>query len=118
MFEESIQKFINDNPGFWGGVIIGIDGIPVEQRTVSEKINLETAATEYITLLKQANQINEQERIGMVNEIIFVNLSVLIIIHHITAEYYFLGAFSPDSTLGEIRYKITKFTDELAKEFS
>ncbi len=96
MFEERLQKFIQENPGFWGGVIIGIDGIPVEQKTISEKINLEITATEYITLLKQGNQINKQENIGPLEEVIFSNSNLVVIIKYITSEYYFLAAFAPD----------------------
>jgi predicted regulator of Ras-like GTPase activity (Roadblock/LC7/MglB family) len=118
MFKNSFDKFVTETPGFWGGVIIGIDGIPVEQKYLSDRINLENTATEYITLLKKSNQINEQENLGQVKEAIFINQNIVILLHHINAEYYFLSAFDPKANLGMIRFNVIQLINDILREFS
>ena len=118
MFESNLEKFAKEVEGFWGGVVIGLDGIPVTQKSISDRINLENTSTEYITLLKKSNQINEQERLGKVEEVIFNNRNIIISLHHISGDYYFLGAFDPKSNMGMIRYKVSKFLKDLANEFA
>ena len=117
MFKQKLDSFVSSIQGFWGGVIIGIDGIPVEQRLVSDKINLENMATEYITLLKQSNQINIQENLGLLDEVIFSNSNIIVIMRKINSEYYFLAAFDSSMNLGMIRYKLAEFTENLSEDF-
>ncbi len=117
MFEQKLELFRQGTEGFLGGVIIGIDGIPVEKSLASEVINLDSVATEYITLLKQGNQINIQENLGTLAEAIFYGERAIIIVREINSEYYFLAAFEPKTNLGMIRFKLSELANQLSAEF-
>ncbi len=95
-------------PGSRGIMIVGIDGIPVEQWVAGPDVNLDLVATEFTNLLKGSRRNSRDTGLGDLQQIIILAENGILIIGDITPDYFLLFLLDPAGNLGKARFELRK----------
>ncbi len=109
MFKEVLHKAMTNTAGCLAVLVMGIDGIIVEkvwQNAESEKVDFEVAAAEYTVILKNANRINSDLKIGELREMTFSTTNAAFIMRFVGQDYFLAMALSPEGNFGRGRYEL------------
>lgn len=90
-------------------LVMGIDGIVVEkvwQNAESGQVDFEIAVAEYTVILKNANRINGDLKIGQLREMTFSTQSAVFILRFVGQDYFLAMALSPEGNFGRGRYEL------------
>lgn len=119
MFKKTLEEIVERTEGSLGALIMGIDGIAVEQVLPPEgqEANLDIAAAELTSLVRSTQGIGRNTGLGDLNEFVVSLAGAIVIIRLLSSEYFLLLALKPGSNLGRGRYELRKAELVLAKEF-
>ena len=109
MFKEVLHRAMLNTEGCFAVLIMGTDGIAVErvgQRAESEEASFEIAAAEYTSLLKSANRINGDLKIGRLREMTVSTEKAIFIMRFVGQDYFLAMALSPEGNFGRARYEL------------
>jgi predicted regulator of Ras-like GTPase activity (Roadblock/LC7/MglB family) len=109
MFKEVLHKAMINTAGCFAVLIMGIDGIVVEkvwQNAESGQVDFEIAAAEYTAILKNANRINGDLKIGQLREMTFSTQTAIFILRFVGQDYFLAMALSPEGNFGRGRYEL------------
>lgn len=120
MFREALENIIERTEGAMGALIMGTDGISVERVLLPEgnDANLDVAAAEVTTLVRNAQRAGRDTGLGGVREMVVAFESMSVVARLFTGEYFVLLALSPDGNLGRGRFELRKAELALAREFA
>ena len=120
MFKEALESIIANTDGAVGALIMGTDGIAVEKvmRPEANEANLDVAATEFTSLVRNAQRTGKDTGLGGVRELAVVLDSATIIMRLFSREYFVVLALKPDGNIGRGRYELRIAELRLAREFS
>lgn len=120
MFKEVLHRAMTDTEGCFAVLIMGIDGIAVEQvwraAAEPEQENFDIAFAEYTSLLKNANRINSDLQIGKLREMTISTPNAVFILRFVGEDYFLAMALSPDGNFGRGRYELLRAELLLEKE--
>jgi predicted regulator of Ras-like GTPase activity (Roadblock/LC7/MglB family) len=118
VFSEVLQDVAKKVDGWVGLVIMGMDGIPIEQLRLDETANFETLAAECTALLKNTRQASEEVGAGSLREITITTELLVILAVAITEDYVLLGVMRRGANHGRARFVMRRATLRLEKEFA
>ncbi len=105
--------------GCFAVLIMGTDGIAVEkvwQNAEFEQENFDIAVAEYTSLLKNANRINGELKIGNVREMTISTENAIFIMRFVGHDYFLAMALAPAGNFGRGRYELLRAELLLEKE--
>ena len=119
MFKKALEEIIETTEGSIGAMIMGIDGIAVEQVLShdGQDANLDVAAAEFTSLVRSAQHIAKDIGMGSVRELIVALENAHIIVRLISNEYFLILAMRPDSNIGRGRFRLRKAELLVGQEF-
>lgn len=118
MFREVLQNALSKTEGCLGAVIMGMDGIPVEEiwKTEGKNLNLDVAVAEFSSSIKNLARANSEIGLGKLGEMT-ISTENGIFIFRIVGEHYFLTlVLAPEGNFGRGRYELRKAELLLEKE--
>ncbi len=118
VFSEVLQDVVKKVEGWVGLVVMGMDGIPIEQLRLDETANFETLAAECTALLKNTRQASEEVGAGSLREITIITELLVILAVAITEDYILLGVMRRGANYGRARFVMRRATLRLEKEFA
>ena len=120
MFKEKLERIIERTPGGIGALIMGTDGIAVEQvlPPAAQDVDLDAASAEFTSLVRSAQQIARNTNFGELRELAVSLEKAYIIMRLISNEYFLVLALTAESNLGRGRYRLRTAELELASEFA
>jgi predicted regulator of Ras-like GTPase activity (Roadblock/LC7/MglB family) len=118
MFAEILDSIMNKVEGALGAIIMGMDGISIEKRSVDVVTGLEMLSAEFTSLLRSASSATPELEAGPVEELIVATGNRIILVQMITKEYFILAMLSRDGNLGRARFELKKAKYALAKELA
>ncbi|MDX6693724.1 MAG: hypothetical protein QOF02_1327 [Blastocatellia bacterium] len=120
MFKEALEAIIDHTDGAVGALIMGTDGIAVEKVMSAEanEDNLDVAATEFTSLVRNAQRTGNDTGLGGVRELVVTLDSATVIMRLFSREYFVVLAIKPEGNFGRGRYELRKAELLLAREFS
>ena len=120
MFKEALEAIIESTEGAVGALIMGTDGIAVEKimRPEASEANLDVAATEFTSLVRNAQRTGKDTGLGSVRELVVSLDSATVVMRLFSREYFVVLAIKPEGNLGRGRYELRKAELQLAREFS
>lgn len=120
MFKEALEAIIESTDGAIGALIMGTDGIAVENvmRPEARDVNLDVAATEFTTLVRNAQRTGNDTGLGGLRELVVTLDSTIVIMRLFSREYFVVLALKPEGNFGRGRYELRKAELQLAREFS
>jgi len=116
MFKEKLEKIVSEVPGSVGAVLMGYDGIAIEQFYVdSSDIDLQLVALEYSNIVKEIRHTSEVLGTGALQEVTITTGHFYVIIHALTQEYFVALTIQRNGNLGKGRYLLLRESSELAQ---
>lgn len=120
MFKEALETIIERTDGSIGALIMGTDGIAVEKvlSTEANDSNLDVAAAEFTTLVRNAQRSGTDIGLGSLRELVVQLESATVIMRVFTRDYFIVLALKPDGNYGRGRFELRKAELQLAREFA
>lgn len=105
MFTETLKKVVDNVDGGIAAVIMGLDGIPVDQYVrVEDKIDITTIAMEFSFILGQVRKAAEALAVGETEELSIKAPKLTLVVRMLSAQYFVAVALSPEGNFGKCRY--------------
>lgn len=121
-FAETLQRIVEESGGGIAAVLIGRDGIPIEQVQSQDSASgdlledVGVAGVEFGRIVEEARKAADSLDGGLPRECIFVLQRLSILVHTIDAETFVVLALAPDGNLGKARYLLRRYALAIREE--
>lgn len=116
-FTEILKESVNRVDGAVSAMIIGIDGMPVEEYAVQKMLNLEDLSAESSQMMKDIAAAADNLGLGEAKEFSIVSDLCGIIMRRINNDYYLALIIRPDGNYGKGRFVLRSMIPRLISEF-
>ena len=116
-FSDILKEVVNGTEGALGALVVGLDGIPVDEYSVGGEIDLQSMTVEYSALLKEIEKGSQAAQLGTTKEVTVVADKALIMLRRLTEEYFLVLVIRPDGNFGKGRFLLRMSVPKLLKEF-
>jgi predicted regulator of Ras-like GTPase activity (Roadblock/LC7/MglB family) len=116
-FSEVLKEVVDSTEGALGAVIVGLDGIPVEEYAVGDGIDLQAMTVEYSALLKEIERGSQAAQLGTTREVTVTADKAMIMLRRLNEEYFFVLISRPDGNFGKGRFLLRMSVPKLLQEF-
>ena len=116
-FSVILKETVDRVDGAVSAMIIGADGMPVEEYASERLINLEDLSAETSAIIKDIANAAETLGLGEAKEFSIISEKCGIIMRKINAEYYFALIIKPDGNYGKGRFVLKSTIPKIEKEF-
>ena len=118
IFDEVVQKAVEETKGAIAAVIMASDGISLSQYVKPEvEMDLETLGIEYANLLSETNRSSEAMNAGALAELQLSTDKYITLIRVLTPEYFIALILSPKGNLGKGRFLLRVNAPAILREF-
>jgi len=119
MFKEVLQGVVDNTEGGVAGLLMGYDGIPVDQYVRADAtLDVETVGMEYSVILKDIRRAAEMLDAGRAREVSIKAEKMTTVIRFINDEYFVAVALRPDGNFGKARFKLRTAASQLIADLS
>ncbi|MBK7996966.1 MAG: roadblock/LC7 domain-containing protein [Blastocatellia bacterium] len=121
VFSELLKQIVNKVEGAVGVLIMGLDGIAIEQQienTANYDGQLSIIAAAYATLLRNSMRTSSDVGVGSLQEMTVISGNLTLVIKLINPEYFLLVALGPNGNVGRARFELRKAQLLLEEEFA
>lgn len=117
MFQENLQRIVDNVEGGLAGLLMGFDGIAVESYTRDPgAMDIQTVGMEFSFILTQVRKAAEALEVGGVQEIAIRAEKLSIIIRVLSTEYFLALALGEGGNFGKGRYLLRVVAPKLQAE--
>ncbi len=116
-FSEILRDVVSGTDGAIGALIVGLDGIPVEQYSVDGDMDIQSMTVEYSALLKEIEKGSQAARLGSTKEVTVIADKAMIMLRRLNDEYFFVLVISPEGNFGKGRFLLRMSVPKLLREF-
>jgi predicted regulator of Ras-like GTPase activity (Roadblock/LC7/MglB family) len=119
MFNDILQRITDQCGGGIGAVLMGFDGIAVEQYFHPEgDPDLQLIAVEYANILKEIRNTAEILHLGAMEEVAIRTERFHVVVRMLTVDYFVALVLHRDGNFGKARYLLTRETGNLLAALS
>lgn len=105
MFAEQIKSVVDHVDGGIGGLVMGLDGIAVDQYVGNgQSFDVNTIGMEFSFILTQVRKAGDILEIGGVTEFLIRAEGVVLVIRMLTDEYFLAIVLNPAANFGKTRF--------------
>ncbi len=109
MFNEILQRIVEETGGGIGAVLMGYDGIAIDQYFApDEDLDLHMVVVEYSNVLKEIRKTADILSLGEMEEISIRTDRFIIVIRILNDEYFVAMVINRDGNFGKGRYLMTR----------
>jgi len=116
-FADILKAVVNGTEGALGALVVGVDGIPVEEYSVSGDVDLQSMTVEYSTLLKEIEKGSQAAQLGTTKEVTVIADKAMIMLRRLNDEYFMVLIIRPDGNFGKGRFLLRMSVPKLLSEF-
>jgi len=116
-FSDILKEVVNGTEGAIGALIVGLDGIPVEEFAVSSDMDIPAMTVEFSSLLKEIEKGSQAAQMGSTREVTVISDKAMIMLRRLNDEYFFVLIIKPDGNFGKGRFLLRMSVPRLLKEF-
>ncbi|MCB9601090.1 MAG: hypothetical protein H6721_22505 [Sandaracinus sp.] len=117
MFREILQEVVENTDGGVAGLLMGFDGIPVDQFVRDDAaIDVETVGMEYSVILKSIRQAAELLEAGTAREVAIKAERMITVIRLLNDEYFVAITLKPSGNLGKARFLLRTRSQKLLSD--
>jgi len=116
-FSDIMKEVVNGTEGALGAMVVGLDGIPVEEFTVSNELDLQSMTVEYSALLKEIEKGSQASQMGSTKEVTVITDKAMIMLRRLNDEYFLVLVVKPEGNFGKGRFLLRMSAPKLLKEF-
>ena len=116
-FADILKEVVNGTEGALGALVVGVDGIPVEEFSLTQELDLQSMTVEYSTLLKEIERGSQSAQLGTTKEVTVMADKALVMLRRLNEEYFMVLIIKPDGNFGKGRFLLRMSVPKLLKEF-
>lgn len=116
-FSEILKEAVDRVDGAVSAMIIGKDGMPVEEYAVQKLLSLDDLGGEASQMIKDIGVASENLGLGEAKEFSIISDLCGIIMRKINSDYYLALIIKPDGNYGKGRFIIRSLIPRIAGEF-
>lgn len=114
MFREILQEVVENTDGGVAGLLMGFDGIPVDQYVKDDaSVDVETVGMEFSVILKSIRQASELLDAGTAREVAIKAERMITVIRLLNDEYFVAITLKPSGNLGKARFLMRTRSEKL-----
>ncbi len=114
--KETLKAIVENVGGGVGAVVMGYDGIPIEEYILEGIFDVEIVAVEYVNIMKEVKRTLEVLKSGEMEEILITTGQSRIIIRSICEDFFILLALDAEGNYGKGRYLLKREAPNLREE--
>lgn len=118
MFGTKLEETVKGVAGGKAAIVMGFDGIPVDQYADDVEQDIETLGMEFSVLLKEVRKAAELLDAGLAEELTVRAEKLTTVLRVINDEYFVALALAPDGNLGKGRYLLRLIAPDFARELA
>jgi predicted regulator of Ras-like GTPase activity (Roadblock/LC7/MglB family) len=118
MFKEILEEINKKVEGSLGVLIVGVDGITIEQAAAAPDFAAEQLGVEVTSLIKKATRACTDAELGNLQELALMTDKARYLIKFITPDYFLLLAMATTGNYGRARYELKKAQLMMENEFT
>ncbi len=116
MFNQTLEKIVSNCAGGVGAVLMGYDGIGIEQFTADESsLDLNLVGIEYSNVTKEIRNAVEVLKLGDLQEMTVKTEHYYVIIRSLTEDYFVALVLRRSGNFGQGRYLLMREEGELRR---
>jgi predicted regulator of Ras-like GTPase activity (Roadblock/LC7/MglB family) len=112
----SLQEIVEKVGGGVGALIMGYDGIPIEEYILASDFDVQLMAVEYVNVMKEVKRSLDVLKTGELEEILISTEQSRIIIRSICDDYFIMLTLNGDGNYGKGRYLLKREIPRLREE--
>jgi predicted regulator of Ras-like GTPase activity (Roadblock/LC7/MglB family) len=112
----SLQEIVEKVGGGVGALIMGYDGIPIEEYILASDFDVQLMAVEYVNVMKEVKRSLDVLKTGELQEILISTEQSRIIIRSICEDYFIMLTLNSDGNYGKGRYLLKREIPRLREE--
>ena len=116
-FSEILKDLVNGTEGALGAIVVGTDGIPVDEFTVTSEMDLQSMTVEYASLLKEIEKGSRAAQLGSTKEVSVIADRAMIMLRRLNEDYFLVLVIKSDGNFGKGRFLLRMSVPKLLKEF-
>jgi len=116
--KNTLKGIVENAGGGIGAVIMGYDGIPIEEYTQEGILDVQIVAVEYVNVMKEVKRTLEVLKTGEMEEILITTGESRIIIRSICDEFFIMLALDFNGNYGKGRYLLKREAPNLRAELT
>jgi predicted regulator of Ras-like GTPase activity (Roadblock/LC7/MglB family) len=116
-FSDILKEVVHGTEGALGALIVGLDGIPVDEYSLNGDLDLQSMTVEYSALLKEIEKGSQAARLGSTKEVTVIADKAMIMLRRLNDEYFFVLIIRPEGNFGKGRFLLRMSVPKLLKEF-
>jgi predicted regulator of Ras-like GTPase activity (Roadblock/LC7/MglB family) len=119
MFRELLTEVVSGVDGALGAILMGSDGLPVEQvaaGAAGEAADIETIAMELSVLVREVRKVTGQLNAGEAEELMIRGAGLTALVRVVTAEYFVALALRPEASVGKGRFLLRRAAPKLREQ--
>jgi predicted regulator of Ras-like GTPase activity (Roadblock/LC7/MglB family) len=117
VFAETLKKVVDNVDGGIAAVIMGLDGIPVDQYVrLNDRVDVQTVAMEFSFILTQIKKAGESLQVGSLDELSVKAQRLLLVCRMVSPQYFVAVAMAPEGNFGKCRYLMRLATPALVAQ--
>ena len=105
MFAEHLKKVVDNIDGGIAAVVMGLDGIPVDQYVrQNDKLDVNTVGMEFSFILAQVRKAGESLQVGSLEELAVKAQRLVLVCRMLSPQYFVAIVMSPEGNFGKARF--------------
>lgn len=116
-FSEILKTVVSGTEGAIGALVVGLDGIPVEEYKVNGEMDIQSMTIEYSSLLKEIEKGSQATQMGVTKEVTVIADRAMIMLRRLNDEYFVVLIIRPEGNFGKGRFLLRMAVPKLLREF-
>jgi predicted regulator of Ras-like GTPase activity (Roadblock/LC7/MglB family) len=116
LFAETLRKVVDNVDGGIAAVIMGLDGIPVDQYVRQNTLDVNTVAMEFSFILAQIRKAGDSLQVGGLEELTVKAQRLLLVCRMLSPQYFVAVAMAPEGNFGKARFLARMATPALVAQ--
>ena len=116
-FADVLKEVVDRTDGALGALIVGLDGIPVEEYSLNSEMDIQSMTVEYSALMKEIEKGSQATELGTTNEVTVIAEKAMIMLRRLNDDYFFVLILKPEGNFGKGRFLLRMSVPKLLKEF-
>jgi len=116
-FSEILKEVVDGTEGALGALVIGLDGIPVDEYSVGSELDIQSMIVEYSALIKEIEKGSQAAQLGSTREVTVIADKAMIMLRRLNEEYFLVLVIKPGGNFGKGRFLLRMSVSKLLKEF-
>ena len=116
-FSDILKELVNGTEGAIGALVVGVDGIPVDEFSVDQAMDLQSMTVEYASLLKEIEKGSRAAQLGSTREVTVMADRAMVMLRRLNAEDFLVLVIGPNGNFGKGRFLLRMSVPKFLKEF-